>query len=138
MTEQHIGACDSNAPDATCAISTVAVTRWLKGGRGELTVQLAQPVVLYTTRSGAIGVGIADNDPAVQLNQDVVVFASGSDRFGRLLAIPYKIIQVVNNTAEPNPSDQLLAPVRGVRIDSLVADIFADVALVGSPVAKGG
>jgi hypothetical protein len=118
----------------TRVISTISVSRWLKGKSGRATIEISQPGRAELGDDLKVFLATDPSDPAVNVGDDVIVFVSSTNQRGYRVALPFKVLKVIQGAIEPNELDTPLASLHG-RSASVVLDSIANnVALGTGPV----
>ena len=94
-----------NLPAARHIVSTVAITRLLKGDEDAATIELEQFGAPVMQDDGTYALVINENDPVVRTGDQIVLFARRATTLGRFMAISYKTLTVKSGRVAINPRD---------------------------------
>jgi len=119
---------DDDNPAMAIILSTIAAPAWLKGESSDLSITLEQPAGLGQDENGEYYLGVADLNPVVYLDHEVIVFSSARSSRGGLLPIPLKVLTIEGGKVEPNQLDRELAVYAHAPVDEILALIRGYVA----------
>lgn len=124
ITDQYVVTLP-NQPSVSRVVSVISVQNSLKGAAGLTTVELVQAGTPVLRDDGSYALVVNDNDTVMKVGDELVAFSASRDNAGRLIAIPYKVMQIKNGTVIPNRGDDKAQNLSGESAPQLIASIQA-------------
>ncbi len=122
ITDQYIVTLRGQ-PAVSSVVSVISVQGRLKGAGAGTTVELEQAGTPVLRDDGTYALVVNENDSVMNVGDEVLVFSRSRSAGGRLLALPYKVMQVKNGHIIPNKLDDKVAGIAGLNTQQVFDSI---------------